>query len=151
MLLCAHSTCADQFTNDGPQKLEANRQNAQKSTGPRTVEGKIRARCNALKHGATAQIPVLPGEDPAVFHTRVDAYEADLKPQGMLEADLVERMALMSTQFDRTMCAEGARITNNLRTMPNVTLRDLHLEVESLGRRLLVDRCGPTATHPNNI
>ncbi len=46
-------------------QIEANRLNAQKSTGPKTVGGKTRARFNALKHGMTARtiMPVLPQED----------------------------------------------------------------------------------------
>src|SRR2546421_192930 len=44
-----------------PDRAAINRRNAQKSTGPRTDEGKARSRFNALKHGMTAQIPVLPG------------------------------------------------------------------------------------------
>jgi hypothetical protein len=132
-----------------PQKLAANRRNAQKSTGPRSAEGKSRARFNALKHGATAQIPVLPGEDPAAFQARVDAYKADLMPRSTLECDLVERMALMSTQFDRATRADLARITTNVLTSPVVAAHELELEVESLGRRLFFDRRGPLATYPN--
>ena len=45
------------------KRIEANRRNAQKSTGPRTTEGKDRVRLNALKHGLTASTAVLPGED----------------------------------------------------------------------------------------
>src|SRR5882762_5349783 len=37
------------------RKLEANRENAKRSTGPRTVEGKARSRFNALKHGLLAK------------------------------------------------------------------------------------------------
>jgi hypothetical protein len=36
-------------------RAQANRRNAEKSTGPRTGEGKSRSRFNALKHGMTAQ------------------------------------------------------------------------------------------------
>ena len=43
------------------RQIEANRRNAQKSTGPRTVEGKERSRFNALTHGMTAQFDALPG------------------------------------------------------------------------------------------
>ena len=43
-------------------RLRANRLNAQKSTGPRTEEGKQRASLNATRHGLTAQVlsPSLP-------------------------------------------------------------------------------------------
>src|SRR5271167_1425304 len=54
-----------------PRMAEANRQNAQKSTGPRTPEGKERVAYNAVKHGFSAQ-PTLnfmmaAGEDPAEY------------------------------------------------------------------------------------
>ena len=46
------------------KQTEANRQNAQKSTGPRSVEGKAASRFNALKSGIDAKSQVLPNEDP---------------------------------------------------------------------------------------
>ena len=48
-------------------QMKASRENAKKSTGPRTPEGKARASKNALKHGLMAQDAVIPGEDPAEF------------------------------------------------------------------------------------
>jgi hypothetical protein len=47
--------------------IEANRLNAQKSTGPRSAEGKAAVRFNALKSGIHAQSQVIPGEDPAAL------------------------------------------------------------------------------------
>ena len=49
-------------------QIEANRRNAQKSTGPKTERGKARAKLNAIKHGLTARtiMSVLPQEDPVV-------------------------------------------------------------------------------------
>jgi hypothetical protein len=45
------------------KKAQANRQNALKSTGPKTPEGKASVRHNALKHGLLAQEVLLPEED----------------------------------------------------------------------------------------
>ena len=68
-----------------------NRRNAQKSTGPRTPEGKSRSRFNALKHGMTAKTLVLPGEDADVLQQRIEAWTSDLQPQNEVEQFLVER------------------------------------------------------------
>ena len=48
-------------------QIRANRLNAQKSTGPRTAEGKAAASQNAAKHGLLAEQVVIKGEDPAEF------------------------------------------------------------------------------------
>ena len=45
------------------KQINANRRNAQKSTGPRTPEGKARVRFNALKHGMLAKSIILPGKE----------------------------------------------------------------------------------------
>jgi hypothetical protein len=50
-----------------PAQILANRSNAQKSTGPRTAEGKAASRPNALKHGLDAESLILPGENPAAY------------------------------------------------------------------------------------
>ena len=49
------------------KQIEANRLNAQHSTGPRSPEGKAVIRFNALKTGIDAQSQVIPGEDPAAL------------------------------------------------------------------------------------
>ncbi len=41
------------------RKVESNRCNAQKSTGPKTARGKTWSRLNALKHGVLASQAVL--------------------------------------------------------------------------------------------
>jgi hypothetical protein len=44
-------------------QIEANRRNAQLSTGPRTSPGKARSALNALRHGVTGQVSIMPEED----------------------------------------------------------------------------------------
>ena len=74
-------------------QIRANRNNAKKSTGPRTEEGKARAAKNSLKHGLLARDTVLPGEDPAEFDSQLSALEADIQPANSLEFELVRQIA----------------------------------------------------------
>src|SRR5215472_14948665 len=71
------------------KRIEANRRNAQRSTGPRTPEGKNRSRFNGLKHGLTATVTVIPGEDAAVYQERLDAMIESCAPRNQIELDLV--------------------------------------------------------------
>ena len=57
------------------KQSEANRQNAQHSTGPRTPEGKAASRFNALKSGIDAQAQIITGEDPANLDALVAEYQ----------------------------------------------------------------------------
>jgi hypothetical protein len=74
------------------KKNEANRQNALKSTGPRTPEGKATASMNALRHGLLAQQVLLPGEDSEALQKLSESLRAELQPSGELENLLVERI-----------------------------------------------------------
>ena len=62
-----------------PEQVAANRANAGRSCGPRTPEGKRTASMNALRHGGTAALSLLPDEDPeeaAQFSERLrEAYD----------------------------------------------------------------------------
>src|SRR5687768_14952071 len=62
------------------KRLAANRANAQKSTGPRTKEGKSRSRMNALKHGMCSSSPLLPNECPATFETIKAELDQEFQP-----------------------------------------------------------------------
>ncbi|HLX37167.1 MAG TPA: hypothetical protein VKR29_05175 [Candidatus Binataceae bacterium] len=79
------------------RKAEANRRNAQQSTGPRTEQGKANSRLNALKHGilaSNASIAVIEGrEHREEFGAMVDGLAADFQPVGTFEQLLVEDIA----------------------------------------------------------
>jgi hypothetical protein len=71
-------------------QLTANRSNAQRSTGPRTEEGKAASRFNALKHGIDARSLVIPGEDPSALEALALEYHQQFNPFGPLEDYLVQ-------------------------------------------------------------
>ena len=72
-------------------QMNANRNNAKKSTGPRTNEGKQRSSQNALKHGLLARDAVLP-EDPADFDRQLCDLEDTIEPKNALEFELVRQI-----------------------------------------------------------
>jgi hypothetical protein len=89
-------------------QVEANRLNAQRSTGPRTPEGKAKVAMNALKHGLTAKKIVLVNEDPQEFDAFHSAMWAALDPQGALEELLAERVVADAWRLRRVPVFEAA-------------------------------------------
>src|SRR5688500_14290279 len=73
------------------RRLAANRANAQKSTGPRTKEGKSRSRMNALKHGMCSASPLLPNECPATFETIKAELDQEFQPNTALSKTLFDQ------------------------------------------------------------
>jgi len=82
-------------------QIEANRANAQKSTGPRSPEGKAKVAQNALKHGLLAKQAVVVGEDTDDFDLLRDQLYAEWAPVGPTEARLVERLAGLFWRLQR--------------------------------------------------
>ena len=76
------------------KQIEANRRNAQLSTGPRTEEGKAVAARNAFKHGMRSQAYYKDYEDMEAYHRLVADLMAEYQPQTVTEEVYVERMAL---------------------------------------------------------
>ena len=72
---------------------QANRQNAQQSTGPVTSAGKAAVRLNALKYGLRARDILIAGEDPAEYQRLWAALEAEWQPQTHTERLYLEQMA----------------------------------------------------------
>ena len=68
-------------------QMEANRRNAQQSTGPRTEIGKKTSSLNALRHGLTSRVVVLPSEDLVAYKKFSDEYLASLLPKGSPNAN----------------------------------------------------------------
>ena len=91
-------------------QVKANRGNALKSTGPRSDAGKDRARWNAMSHGLRATLPIVPGESSSEWKGFREGVLDDLKPVGMLERELAERVALLSWRMRRVTASESVGI-----------------------------------------
>jgi hypothetical protein len=79
-----------------PRQLAANRDNARRSTGPSSPEGKTRSALNALKHGILATREVTAGlcgkEQAERFMAHRDSYFDALAPADQVQADLGEQI-----------------------------------------------------------
>jgi hypothetical protein len=83
-------------------RAKANRQNAGKSTGPKTAAGKTISRLNAATHGVLSSLQVLPHvERQRDWEAHREALFADLKPVGYLETALAERITLYFWRLGR--------------------------------------------------
>ncbi len=89
-------------------QIQANRSNAQKSTGPRTAEGKATASHNAVKHGLLAEQVVIHGEDPAEFDLYRAGMLAELGPEGAVEEMLAERAVSLAWRLRRAERLQSA-------------------------------------------
>jgi len=89
-------------------QIQANRMNAQKSTGPRTPEGKERASRNAVKHGLLAREAVIQGEDPEEFELYREEMLQELAPAGAVETMLAERVVGLSWRLLRAERLQNA-------------------------------------------
>ena len=74
------------------KQQQANRQNAQKSTGPTTPEGREAIRFNALTYGLRTRQTILPSENCAEYSQLWDELEAEWQPQTRTERIYLETM-----------------------------------------------------------
>ncbi len=88
-------------------QIAANRANAQKSTGPRSAEGKSVSRLNALRHTLDAKDLILPGEDPAAYRSLAEDYYQEFQPASPSELFHVETMVRADWQKCRLLRVEA--------------------------------------------
>ena len=94
------------MTTISEAQLQANRANAQHSTGPRTETGKSRSRLNATRHGLTGQFFVLSEEDRHAYDTFEQGMLAGLKPEGTEENQLAVSIAQDHWRINRSRAIE---------------------------------------------
>ena len=81
-------------------RSEINRSNAQHSTGPKTGEGKKRSSLNAMRHGLTAQVLILPAEELARYKSLCQSVRNQHQPKTDEEERLVQLLADTQWRID---------------------------------------------------
>jgi hypothetical protein len=108
------------------RQLEANRDNAQRSTGPRTDEGKRVSRRNALRHGLAAETVIDILEDPDDYKAFEANIIADYDAQTAVERELVLRLASLLWRIRRATGIE----TDLLRIQAEILRERVHDDVQ---------------------
>jgi hypothetical protein len=88
------------------RQIEANRRNASKSTGPKTEAGKQQSRCNAVRHGLTAETVIGALEDAEDYQAFEATIIADYDAQSAVERELVLRLASLLWRLRRATIME---------------------------------------------
>src|SRR5215472_15129072 len=92
------------------KQIDANRHNAERSSGPRTEAGKAASSMNALKSGIYSNREVLPDEDPAELEALKQEYHDHFQPATPDERDLVDDLVSYSWQKRRFRRMEALMI-----------------------------------------
>jgi hypothetical protein len=98
----------DSLSPTSDRRVEANRTNAQRSTGPRTDEGKAVSKLNAVKTGLTGRTVLLPEDDVERYEAHLASWQAEFKPVGPRENALVQSIADAHWRLDRITRLEFA-------------------------------------------
>ncbi|MBW8039206.1 MAG: hypothetical protein FVQ85_04320 [Planctomycetes bacterium] len=123
-------------------QIIANRLNAQKSTGPRTSEGKAAASQNSVKHGLFARQTVISSENQADFDLYRDLLLSELAPASPMESMLSERIVTLSWRLKR-----AGRI--QAQTIDALNEKNASSPLTKLTQSLLFKGRGPSQTAPS--
>jgi hypothetical protein len=84
--------------------------NGARSKGPKTSEGKNRSAMNALRHGLSASLLLLPGEDAQQYESHLDDYFATFAPATLPEAHIVAQLGDLTWKLERLVKLENNRV-----------------------------------------
>jgi hypothetical protein len=131
------------------KQIEANRRNAQKSTGPATPAGRTISSKNSLKHGLTAREVTVSEEEAREFAAFRNDIVAALAPVGALEEELVQTIAICSWRLRRVYRLE---VNNEDESNPLSNLaRDKVVNDGLFGHRRLLLSCTTLTRYETSI
>jgi hypothetical protein len=93
-----------------PAQYAANRLNAEKSHGPTSPTGKARSKLNALRHGLTARVVVLPSEDMDAYNAFSKEIVDSLDPQTPVERQFAQTVADNQWRINRIRSIEDGML-----------------------------------------
>jgi hypothetical protein len=123
-------------------QINANRENAKKSTGPCTAEGKAKSSRNRLLHGLRANKHILLDEHPEDFLLLLKSLDDTFRPVGEAEEMLVTQIAADQWRLDRALPMEAGIFRERLEY---VAAKDYRTE------RDLVNHRNNHASNPENV
>jgi hypothetical protein len=97
------------------RKRLANQRNAQKSTGPKTPEGKARSKMNAMIHGVFCQEIVILKEHLPLYQALRREIIRDLRPQNTIELAMVDKIIECRWKLRRLRVSESVEHDLELR------------------------------------
>ena len=116
-------------------RTEINRANAQHSTGPKTESGKQRSSMNALRHGLTSQVVVMPTEELEAYQLHLKSFTEEYDPQGATEANLVQALADASWRLNRVVALETNLLMQGDLESQSKALANLSMHSQRLSRQ----------------
>jgi len=130
----AQSAKPNQLATVSERKLQANRENAKKSTGPKTSRGKAYSRKNSLKHGLFLSDldELMEEEDPREFDAFYRRLRDEREPVGPSEEGVVWQIAICWLRLQRLWRYENAEQQSNMACVSR--------EAEDEGYRLAISR-----------
>jgi hypothetical protein len=93
-----------------PLEYAANRLNSEKSTGPTSPQSRVRSSMNALRHGLTARVVVLPSEDMAAYQAFSKEIVDCLDPQTPVERQFAQTVADNQWRINRIRSIEDGML-----------------------------------------
>jgi hypothetical protein len=119
-----------------PRQIEANRNNAKRSTGPRSELGRKRARANSVLHGMAGSGVVLPDEEAEALRQRMEAWRSSYRLGSLEDEWVYEKMVMSTVRIDRCQKEEMAIRSTEASRAALSWEEDRAREAETIGARL---------------
>ena len=131
---------AEKQTQTSQAQIEANRANAQLSTGPTSPAGKATSAQNNTRHGLAGDpeadnFKVLPNEDQNAYNQNLADYRKEWKPVTASEHDLVNRLVMHKWLRQRALRLQNALFSKESGELTDLKKFELYRRYESTHER----------------